>query len=115
MKAAFGAYGLPLTNMASFKYLICILMAMYNNCPEVVAYLSKARKKWVRMSIILCQKGTNVRMSGNLFKEVVQALIILGLETWVAIPHVRRTLGGFHHMVDLRMMGKKLRRSPDGV
>ena len=73
--------------MASFKYLGRLLAATDNNCAEVLANLWKARKKWYMISRILGMEGTYMRMSGNFFKVVLQAVLLFGLNMWV-VTHV---------------------------
>ena len=74
-------------------------MTMDYNFSVVVAKLIKSRKKWERISRILIWEGVNVQMSGKIFKSVVQAVILLGSETWVATLCINRMLGTFHHRV----------------
>ena len=81
-------------------------MASDNEWPSAVGNLRKARKKWARMSRILEREGENERMSGTLFKAMVQAVLLSGSETWVLTPCMGRTLGGFHHRVACRMTEK---------
>ena len=42
-----------------------------------------------------------------LYVEVVQAVLLYGLETWVMYPHIGRILGSFHHRVARRLMGRQ--------
>ena len=39
--------------------------------------------------------GATTRVSGNLFKAVVKAVLIFGSETWVMNTHVGWDMGGF--------------------
>ena len=41
-----------------FKYLGRVLIASYNNWPEVVANMRKAQRQWARISSILGREGT---------------------------------------------------------
>ena len=67
---------------------------MDEDLPEVIRNLRKARKSWDRLSRILGREGSSPRVSGMLFKEVVQAVIVFGAEAWVMTPHIGRYLGG---------------------
>ena len=40
--------------------------------------------------------------------------LLLDADTWVVSPRIGRTLGGFHHMVDLRLTGMRQRRYKAG-
>ena len=60
----------------------------------MVANLRKERKSWMQLSIILGREGGNPRVLGVLFKELVQAVLFLGLEMGVMTPRMGRALGG---------------------
>ena len=57
--------------------------------------LSRARAVWKRMTRILSREGAEPRVSGFLFKAMVQAVLVFGSETWVVTPCMGRVLGGF--------------------
>ena len=59
-------------------------------------------------------EGENMRVSGKIFKVVVQTVLIFGLEMWVISPRMRRSLVGFQHRVSQRIVGRNLRKHPDG-
>ena len=61
-----------------FKYLGRVLMESDENWPEVVGNLSKGQQRWVQMLRILGQEGAEPRTSGNFYKAVVQATLMLG-------------------------------------
>ena len=94
---AFQAYGLPLKLVTSLKYHGQILAALYDDCLAVVWNLMKARMNWARFLIFLGWEENNPRLLGMLFKEVVQVVLLFGLETWAMNPHMERSLGGFQH------------------
>ena len=100
--------------VAAFKYLGRILTASDGDCPEVVANLGKARKRWVRLSRILGWEGADPRTSGTFYKEVVQGILLIGVETWVVSPRILKTLGGFHHKVARRLVGMRPRQDTTG-
>ena len=51
---------------------------------------------------------------GRLYVAVLHEILLFRLETWVLIPRMSRTLGGFHHQVVQQIMGNTLKRRPDG-
>ena len=53
-------------------------------------------------------------MSGLFLKEVTQLVLIFGSETWVVIPRIGKSLGGFQAQATRRLTGRLLRRTPDG-
>ena len=76
----------------------------------VVANLQNYRKKWAWISSTLVREGAYSHTTGNLFKGVVKAVLLFWLYTWIVNPIVGHMLGGFHHRLDLRLIGKKPRR-----
>ena len=53
-------------------------------------------------------------MSGNLFKAVVQQVLLLGADTWVVSPMVERALSAFIHGAARRLTGRQPRKGRDG-
>ena len=45
---------------------------------------------------------------------VVQVVLLYELETCMLTPYIKRLLGGFHHRVDLSIMGRQPRRGRYG-
>ena len=56
-----------------------------------------------------------MRVLVNFFKELVHAVRLIGSDTWVVNPRIGRMLGGFHHRVACRLIGKQPQRIPDGI
>ena len=103
MEVDFQAYGRPLVVVSEFKYLGRVLTASYDNWPEVVGNLGKARKLWARMSRIIGQKGADPRTLRNFYKVVVQATLLFGAESWDTSPQIGRNLGRLQQRLDLHM------------
>ena len=93
---SFQAYGRPLTTVTDFKYLGRILTASDENWTSVVGNIWKARKIWSQLTSILGRYGAIPRVSGMLFKALVQAVLLFGLDTWVRTPCMVRDLGVFN-------------------
>ena len=74
---AFQAYVIPLVAVLEFKYLGRVLTALYNNQPEVVGNLRKARKRWEKMSRILGWKGSDPQTSRKFYKSMVQVTLLI--------------------------------------
>ena len=85
--------------VTSLQYLGLIILAADNAWPAVVNYLSWARTFWRRMLLILSRDGAAPRLSGFFFKALVQAVLLFGLETWVATPCTGKGLGKFQAQV----------------
>ena len=52
------------------------------------------------------QEGADTRTLGYIYVAIVQTILLFGLETWVVNPRIKRVLGGFHHRVAHRILGK---------
>ena len=53
------------------------------------------------------REGTDARASGSFNLYIVQAVLLCGVETWVAIPRIGRLMGGFHQRVAQWILGKQ--------
>ena len=82
--------------------------------PAVANNLSQARKVWSRTSRILSRDGAAPWVYGFCFKDVVQAVLLFGAETWVVNPRMGNDLGGFLNQVERRLTGQIPCRTPDG-
>ena len=101
---AFSAYGCTLEMVLYFIYLEIVLLAADNDWPVEIQNLTKAQAFWRRMKSILSRKGARPRMSVFFFKDVVQLVLLFGVETWVVTPCMGRVLGGFQDHVERRLM-----------
>ena len=111
---AFEDYGKPLETVATLKYMGRVMTAGDDDWPEVAENLVKARKSWGRLSQILSREGADKRVSVNLFKSVVQAVLLFGAETWVLNPRIERALESFMHGAARRITGKQPQRGGGG-
>ena len=84
-----------LETVTLFKYLGRMLMAGDNDWMEVADNLINDRKSWVRMMSILRWEGADPKVLRLFFKAVVQAVLILGAETWVLTPWMDWSLRSF--------------------
>ena len=82
------AYRKQLEAVPSFKYLGRILTTGENDWPAVVGNLGKERKSWVWLKLILSREGADKRVLGNLFKAVVQQVLLFGADKWVLTPRI---------------------------
>ena len=105
LERAFQEYGEPLETVTSFKYLGRVMMAD-EGWPEVAGNLRKSLKSWTQMTRILGREGAEPRIS-VFFKAAVQAVLILGLETWVLTPRMEQDLGIFQHRVAQQITGRQ--------
>ena len=90
----FPAYSRPLETIALFKYLGRILTTLDDDWTALVRNLGKSRNSWAWLARILGSEGTSPRVLGMFFKAVVQAVLVLGAETWVTTLCIGRALEG---------------------
>ena len=93
--------------MTAFKYLGRVLTSGDDDWPAVVGKLPKERNSWGRLSRILIREGVDPKVTGHLFKEVTQAVLLFGAETWVLTPSMERDLGSFQHRVARQITGRQ--------
>ena len=80
----------------------------------VIGNLGKARKIWGRFSRILSREGADLKVLGNFYKYVLQAVLLFGVETWVLTHRIERDLDSLHHRVARCLTGSQPRRRGDG-
>ena len=68
---------------------------------------------WKRTTIILIKKEAEPRVFGFFFKAMVQAVLLLDLDTWVFTPLHGKGPGGFQDQVGQRLMEQILRQKTD--
>ena len=74
--------------------------------PAVAGNLVKAQNGWGRLKRILSREGADKRISGTLFKAVVQQVLLFGEETWFLTPQIERALDIFMHGAARRITGR---------
>ena len=89
-----------------FNCLKILLTATDDDCPAVIDNLWKARKSWSCMAQTLRREGVDTNTEWRLYVTVVQFILMFGSETWVVTPQIKWMLGGFHHKVVRRILGK---------
>ena len=62
---AFQAYGEPLVNVTTFRYLGRVMTAGDDDWPAVIGNLQKARKSWGRLLRILIRERADLKVSGH--------------------------------------------------
>ena len=74
----FQSYGRPIAMVSLFKYPGRVLTASEDDWNTVVSNLSKAWRKWARMSRILGQEVSDAWKSGIFYKSVIQSTLLFG-------------------------------------
>ena len=79
----------------------------YNNSDWVVVYLN-LRKSWRRWGItvrVLERTGAMVQSRGEIYKEMVQSVLLYGSNSWVVTGEMLKFLTLFHHQTAQRITG----------
>ena len=106
----FTAYGTELGKVDTFRYLGRPLASTDSDWPTVHWNMSKAKKRWAQVSRILKRDGGNPRIQGMFYKAIVQSVLLYGVETWVTLSPMMKTLQGFHHRVARGLTRRRARR-----
>ena len=64
--------------------------------------------------MVLERESADAWTSGRIYVVVVQAVLLYVLEMWVVTPRIAKVLGGFHHRVACRLIGRQTCRGRDG-
>ena len=96
--------------MKYFKYMGRVLTERDEDWPKGTGNLRKDRKRWGRMARILSQEGGEPKVLGIFSKAVVQAVLVLGEETWVLNPRTERALRIFHNRVAQQLTDSQTRQ-----
>ena len=63
----------------------------------------------------MSQGGSDPKVLGIFFKEVMQAVLIFGADTWVLTPRMEWALSSFQHRFAQRLTGRQTRRHPSQI
>ena len=97
----------------SFKYLGRILHQAHDDWPEVLCNIWRARKVLERLGKLLRQERADLRILAKFYRAVVQAVLLLGLETWVLMAAMLQNIEGLHVSFLRQMTGMKDQRLGD--
>ena len=99
----------------TFKYMGRILYWSYDNWLEVLWNIGKVRRVWNRLRKMPLREGAEPRVSAMFYREVVQAVIIFGAETWVLSELMSRNLEGVHVGFLRKIIGHREVRQKKGT
>ena len=103
-EAAITAYGIPLAPLTSFKCLGIVLLALDDDCSELVHKIWREWQKWEHLSRVLIREGADAHTLGIIYVAVFQVVMLYGLETWVMSPCIGVVWGGLRHRVIHRLI-----------
>ena len=67
--------------------------------------IQKEQHDWGRFYRMLVWEREDPHMSGRFYITVVKSILIFGLETWVVMPHIRRSMWSIHNKVACQISG----------
>ena len=111
---AFEAYEEPIQNVSAFRYLGRVFTAGDDDWLAVVGNLGEAGKSWGRLSRIMGREGADLKVSGNFYKAVAQAVLLFRAKTWVLTQRMKKALDRFQCRVVRRLARKLPQRRTDG-
>ena len=92
-----------LEKVDEFKYPGRMMSFDDSDWPAVVRSLLRARRKWGRFYHLLGQDESDTRNPGRFYMAALQFILIFGLDSWVIMPLILRTLVSLHNWVALRI------------
>ena len=102
-------------NVTTFRYLERPLDQTYDDWPDVWRNITRARSVWGRLRTLLQREGTDPRVAEMFYREVVQAILLYGLETWVLLTEMERKVEGTHTRFLRNITGKRALQLGDGT
>ena len=77
-----------------------------DDCPAVRRNIRKTGQVWGCLGKILRREGSYQLVSEIFYRAVVQAVLLFGVETWVLLAAMDKTLEGFHLGFLWQVMGQ---------
>ena len=67
--------------------------------------MQKARRQWGMVGKVASKKEEMVQVRGKFYKEIVQSVLLCGIESWAVIGATIKVLEGFHHQASRQIVG----------
>ena len=112
---AFTIDGTVLKKVENFKYLGRQISSRDSDAPALFMNLAKARKRFARLSKLLCREGADSHVGGQIYVAAILAVLLYGSESWVWTSSMMNTIRGFHHRACRRLADKKPIRRQNGT
>ena len=76
-------------------------MAVYNNSNWGTLYCNfrKSQRKWVMLANVMGKTGVDIKARVMMYKAIVQAVLMYGIEIWMFTYATMKFLEGFHHSI----------------
>ena len=96
-----------------FKYLESPMDQMDCDWLEVCQNFKRERKVWGRLGKMIKIEEADIKVSEMLYRAVVQLVLLFGLESWVLLSEMNKTVEQAHTRFLRQIMGKQVQRNPD--
>jgi hypothetical protein len=77
--------------------------------------LTRARERWGRIGRVLASDGASPRVMGYFYKEIIQSVLLYGVESWTLTERTIRRFHSFHNRVARYITGRHVRQREDGT
>ena len=104
----FTVKGLPIKQVAQFKYLGRVLDEDEDDNHAAPWQLKQAKDKWGQLSAALKLQGADTRARGYFYKAVVQAVLLYGSESWTLTESTLKLFRSFHSRVARLLTGRHI-------
>ena len=75
----------------------------------------RASSVWGRLGALLQQEGADPNVLSSFYREVVQAILLYGSETWVLLASMAKRIEGTHTEFLQMITGKRAKHLEDGT
>ena len=100
-------------NIPIFWYMGISLDQTDDDWPSVWRNIMHSRLVCGRLGTLLRWEGEDTKTLESLYREVVQAILLYGLEAWVLLTSMSKRLEGTHTELLKLIMGKRVRSLGD--
>ena len=76
----------------------------------MVENIRKAKRSWGRLARVLSREGADPKVSRIFYISVTQAVLFFGLETWVLMVRMEKSLDSFQSRFAWKLTGRQPRR-----
>ena len=104
-----------LKKVENFKYLGRQISSRDSDAPALFMNLAKARKRFARLSNLLCREGADSHVGGRIYVVAILAVLLYGSESWVWTSSMLNTIRDFHHRACRRLVDKRPIRRQNGT
>ena len=101
-------------DVAKCRYLVITLDQVDDDWISVMQNIMRARLVWGIPGKLFRREGEQARVVEIFYREVVQAILLYGSETWVLLAEMENQVEGAYTGFLRQISGKRARRIVDG-